>query len=207
MLQYLFEQGQVVASRYWNADEISEATGLPIKDIQYHLNILEQDGYVTVLPTMGEHYAASIEPAGVRWVREGVEVSRGGNMNIGALIHQMSGGNVQGVGSAVDSEVSQVVNDPGELRAALDELIEKLRDAVRAELQDRDLDDYTRALDDLKAELETRKDPGRLKAPAAHAGIIRRCRGLNWANGAPVAACRDGYGAGTWVRHSVMGKK
>jgi DNA-binding transcriptional ArsR family regulator len=164
VLRFLSEQDDVNSGRYWNSEEIAQGTGLSMKDVEYHLDVLDDGNYADVLKTGGEHYAAMIRPSGKRLYREGVDSGRFSvTTNIGALINQMSGGNVNAVGSAIESEVSQTVNDPAMLKAALDELGDRLREAVSSELRAADLEDYTRAIEDLKTELADRRDSGRVR--------------------------------------------
>jgi len=48
---------------------------------------------------------------------ESLPVSSGAQVTIGAIIHTMSGGNVQAVGIAQHAEISQLINDPDLLRS------------------------------------------------------------------------------------------
>jgi hypothetical protein len=84
-------------------------------------------------------------------------------VNIGNFIQTMIGGNAQGVGQAEQSEVSQVVNDPGLLTEALEVMGEKLIDAVKADLRGSQLRAYMEAVDELKAELRGGHDERKVR--------------------------------------------
>jgi len=80
------------------------------------------------------------------------------------VIGNMSGGNVQAIAQAIDSQISQNVNDPQALRAAIDELGAALVDAVRSELQANDLTRYVQEVEELKAALAAESpEPSMLK--------------------------------------------
>ncbi len=75
-------------------------------------------------------------------------------VTIGAIIGTMTGGNVQAVGSAVNSDVPQVVNDADLLREALDDLGDQLINAVRTDLPANDLSAYVEAVNEFKEEMQ-----------------------------------------------------
>jgi hypothetical protein len=77
--------------------------------------------------------------------------------NIGAMIQTMSGGNLQAVGVAKETNISQVVNDPELLQSHVNSLTQELLDAVKSELSGNDLINYTQAIKDFKEELLTEK--------------------------------------------------
>jgi hypothetical protein len=84
--------------------------------------------------------------------------------NIGAIIHAMSGGNVQAIGIAKDTEVSQIVNDPTLLHSQVEALTTSLLDEVKYVLIGNDLIGYTQAVQGFKEELLAEKpDPSLLK--------------------------------------------
>lgn len=74
-------------------------------------------------------------------------------INIGALVSEMTGGNIQAAGSIYDSQIAQVVGDPEALANQLDGLVEDLTKAVQGELQGDQLLDYERLANELKFEL------------------------------------------------------
>lgn len=73
--------------------------------------------------------------------------------NIGAFINEMSGGNLQAVGSAQESEISQIVNDPGLLQSSVEALMGRLVDEVKADLRVEDSASYAQAATELKEQL------------------------------------------------------
>ena len=78
-------------------------------------------------------------------------------INIGAIIRDMNGGNVQAVGLSNYSELNQLVNDSDLLHKKLDELTEQLVDVVKSELPSKELMMYIRNLEVLKKEIESEK--------------------------------------------------
>jgi hypothetical protein len=78
-------------------------------------------------------------------------------INIGAIIRDMSGGNVQAVGLSNNSELNQLVNDPDLLHEKLNELTEQLVDVVKTELSSRKLMEYLQSIEELKKEIESEK--------------------------------------------------
>jgi len=78
-------------------------------------------------------------------------------INIGAIIRDMNGGNIQAVGLSNSSELNQLVNDTDLLRKKLDELTEQLVDVVKSELSSKELMMYIQNLEELKKEIESEK--------------------------------------------------
>jgi len=78
-------------------------------------------------------------------------------VNIGAIIRDMSGGNVQAVGFSNNSELNQLVNDSELLHKKLDELTEQLVDVVKSELPSKELMAYIQTIEELKKEIESEK--------------------------------------------------
>lgn len=74
-------------------------------------------------------------------------------LNIGAIIHEMRGGNVQAIGLSDQSDIKQIVNDPQLLTARLDELGNQLIDSIKMELSADKLVSYIKLVDDLKKEV------------------------------------------------------
>ena len=93
--------------------------------------------------------------------------------NIGAIIHAMSGGNVQAVGIAEDTEISQVVNDPALLHSQVETLTERLLDEVKSVLAGNDLIEYAQAVRGLKEQLLTEEpNPSLLKRLTRTLGLL-----------------------------------
>jgi hypothetical protein len=78
-------------------------------------------------------------------------------INIGAIIRDMNGGNVQAVGLSNYSELNQLVNDSDLLHKKLDELTEQLVNVVKSELPSKELMTYIQNLEVLKKEIESEK--------------------------------------------------
>jgi hypothetical protein len=81
----------------------------------------------------------------------------GSSLSIGTIIGAINGGNVQTIGSVLNSEVSQVINDPKSLQPYLDELAEKLLSEVKAELPVKEYAKYQEIVQDLKHQLSQEK--------------------------------------------------
>ena len=79
------------------------------------------------------------------------------NINIGAIIRDMNGGNVQAIGFSSQSEINQVVNDPKALLEKLDLLAEQLIEAVKSDLPAKELISYVQTVDELKKQLQSEK--------------------------------------------------
>jgi hypothetical protein len=78
-------------------------------------------------------------------------------INIGAIIRDVNGGNIQAVGLNNFAELNQIVNDADVLHKKLDELAEQLVDVIKSELPSKELVKYVQTLDELKKEIESEK--------------------------------------------------
>jgi hypothetical protein len=78
-------------------------------------------------------------------------------VNIGAIIRDMSGGNIQAVGLSNNSELNQLVNDSDLLHKKLDELADQLVDVVKSELPSKELMVYLQTLEELKKEIASER--------------------------------------------------
>ncbi len=78
-------------------------------------------------------------------------------INIGAIIREMSGGNVQAAGLNSHSQISQVINDPQLLQEKLDSIAEQLIEVVRTELPSKELLAYIQSVDELKKQIQNEK--------------------------------------------------
>jgi len=101
---------------------------------------------------------------------------------VGAIIHAMHGGNVQAIGHANQSEISQLVNDPGALAAVLDDMLTQVIDAVKADLPTPKLIAYMQQAEELKGTLKSDKpQPAvvkRLLSTLAFLGDVEGTAGL-----------------------------
>jgi hypothetical protein len=86
-----------------------------------------------------------------------LQTETGTHVTIGAIIHSVSGGNVQAVGIARDADISQIVNDPDLLRSQVEALAENLLNEIESSLKADELAEYTRAVRDLQEQLVTEK--------------------------------------------------
>jgi len=78
-------------------------------------------------------------------------------VNLGAYINTMHGGNVQAAGYLDNSELKQIVNDPSLLSDQLENLTALLLDSVKADLEASALIKYTEAITELKEQFNSGK--------------------------------------------------
>jgi hypothetical protein len=94
-------------------------------------------------------------------------------VTIGAIIQTMSGGNVQAVGHAQESEISQVINDPELLRSHVQDLTDRLLNEVKPALSTDDYQRYFEAIQDLKKEVQTKEpNPNLIKRLVRTIGLL-----------------------------------
>ncbi|MCK6463186.1 MAG: hypothetical protein L6Q29_05225 [Candidatus Pacebacteria bacterium] len=79
------------------------------------------------------------------------------HLTIGAIIGSVNGGSVQAIGNTLNSEISQVVNDPQLIQPYLEQIAEKLLNEVKAELSVREYAKYQEAVESLKQQLSEEK--------------------------------------------------
>ena len=79
------------------------------------------------------------------------------HLSIGAIIGSVSGGKVQAVGNAINSEISQIVNDPELFQPYLERIAEKLLNEVKTELSVKEYAKYQEAVESLKQQLSEEK--------------------------------------------------
>lgn len=167
------------------AAHIAESLRQSVEDVDYHLEILERDAYVELTHVMGgdRNHSAWLTSLGKQRAREGVRAAvPTSHITVGAIIQSMTGGNVQAVGVATNTEVSQVVNDPQMLHELVSDLGNRLVDAVKSDLRAQDLMDYLKSIETLKAELQSADpDPSlvkRLLATLSFMGDVEGTLGL-----------------------------
>jgi hypothetical protein len=81
------------------------------------------------------------------------EPSATAQVSIGAIVHEMSGGNLQAIGFADHAEVQQIANDPQLLKEQVDTLTNQLLDSVKSDLSADSLIAYTKIIEDLKEQI------------------------------------------------------
>jgi hypothetical protein len=129
--------------------------GISTSDVDYHLQVLDRDGYVHYEGNF-DHGWAELLPSGQQRAREGFRMAhQHTQITVGAIIQNMSGGNVQAVGAASNTDISQVVNDPELLHQQLEELHDLLVDAVKSDLSARDLRSYMETFEALRTEMSS----------------------------------------------------
>jgi hypothetical protein len=74
-------------------------------------------------------------------------------VNIGAIIYEMSGGEVQAIGFADRAEVHQIANDPQLLERKVQALTNQLIESVRSDLSADSLIAYVKTAEDLKGQI------------------------------------------------------
>lgn len=74
-------------------------------------------------------------------------------VNIGAIVHGMRGGNLQAIGFTDHAEVQQIANDPQLLKEQVDTLTSQLLDSVRSDLPADSLITYIKIIEDLKEQI------------------------------------------------------
>ena len=79
------------------------------------------------------------------------------HFNIGAIVHEMSGGNLQAIGFSDKSEVKQIVNDPQLLSEHVNSLTNQLLEVIKADLSADKLIAYVEATEGLKKEIASEK--------------------------------------------------
>ena len=137
-----------------NATDVAGDLGIPPEVAEEEFGILEHLGCLRLSPVAAGWSNAMITPVGTRWVREGVSPeSAAAQVNVGNIIERVTGGTVQGIGSAPGATFSQLAADPAACRAEVEALTERLLAEVRDELQAGPLLAYARAIEDLRREL------------------------------------------------------
>ena len=74
-------------------------------------------------------------------------------VSIGAIVYEMSGGNLQAVGIA-NSEIQQIVNDPDLLSEQIEKITNSLIEEVKDELSAAALTEYIGVIEELKAHIQ-----------------------------------------------------
>lgn len=149
ILQVLYRHDKSGDSTYLKDIELVSAIGSNQSHVEDQLDILETRGLVD-LSRSKTSIGARLAALGKLYVLEGPEaVTTSAQLNIGALIGNMTGGNLQSVGSATNSQISQAVND----LSAFDDVLDKLLAVVRDELCCEVFSSYERVANELREEI------------------------------------------------------
>lgn len=158
ILRTIFEHEQTRAGEYLSDSVIAHKVGATVSDASYHLDVLAEEGYVT-LATSTTSNSARLTTSGMRRVREGTKASpQRYSPTIGTVINAPHG-NIQSV--ATNQGGTQIVNIRGssERNAELDRLIERLgRELEAADLAGDAKDEATADIQALQVEAR-RKQP------------------------------------------------
>lgn len=119
------------------------------------LEVLSEEGLLSWRLNRSGEKIYTVKQAGYEAVDSDFEIPDDlypSQMNIGAIVYGMSGGNVQAAGVA-HSEIRQIVNDPNLLSEQVEKITNSLIEEVKAELSVTDLTEYIRVTEELKAQL------------------------------------------------------
>ena len=154
ILRIVYEHESTGTPEFMEASQIAQRLGLTTQEINEQLEILEMGGYVKLAKAGGGDHEARLQPLGKQRVKEGFKpIAITPQYNIGAIIHSMSGGTVQAVGSASHTEISQIVNDPEMLQSQVEDLTNRLIGAVKGELAASELTVYMKTAEGLRNQL------------------------------------------------------
>lgn len=131
---------------------------LAIDDASYFVAVRELADAQLVVESDFDFLAST--PLGRKALRHGFRRETpepNSTVNVGNVIGTMLGGNVQGIGQASQSEITQIANDPQALAEMLDKLVTQLIDAVKSELPAQQLVAYKQGTEELKTELKAEK--------------------------------------------------
>ena len=161
------------------AEDIGDQLVLPKPELHHILVELLDKGLIEELLGRREHefYTVRSTATGRELLRRGFRPERATasrRVNIGTVIGSMSGGTVQGVAQATNSQLTQTVNDPAAMAKMLDSLSNELVDAVREELSaSGQLQKYYEALEDLRSEvLSDKPSESRIKRFVRLLGLL-----------------------------------
>lgn len=133
-----------------------------------NLIALAQEDLITLRQISQYDLSFSVKQTGFDAVDSGFEapqIPAGANLSIGAIIYGgVKGGNIQAIGFANQSELEQVIKDPGLLSNRIEEYLDSLIDAVKDDLSRKSLTEYLETTEQLKEQLTSdNPDPSILK--------------------------------------------
>jgi hypothetical protein len=157
LLKIIYDYVRAHSGKDIYQEEIAKTSGIDAEELEDRLKILTSDRYIRRYWTSNSATQIEMLPKGKRHVMQGYkpeettpQVSIG---SVGTYIVKMQGGNVQGIGQAVHSHVSQFANDPDALRKEFDQLADQMLEIVRGELSNPDSERYAQLVDTLRAEM------------------------------------------------------
>ena len=153
------------------SEQLAHSLNITTRQINQQLEVLERGGLIELSRSMGGNHSALLTVAGRQLLEEG-EVDPLGttsvNIAVGAIIQAMYGGNLQAIGNAIGSEITQNINDPAQLEMLIEKFSGQLLEAVRTELRVSDFAKYAETVSALAEEL---------KRPKPNESSIRRLFG------------------------------
>ncbi len=124
------------------------------------LTVLGEQGLLNIIYDKRGDMNFTIKQSGYDAVENDFEISRlpiAQQLNIGNYVEEMSGGNLQGIGLSIQSEVKQIINDPELLKKKVDELANQLFDVIKVEIPSEQLFAYKKNIEELKEQLVAKK--------------------------------------------------
>ncbi len=119
------------------------------------LEVLAEEGLLSCQFSSRGNKVYTVKQAGYDAVDNNFEIPRDllvPPISIGAIVHEMKGGNLQAVGVA-HSDVQQIVNNPELLSEQLENIANDLIETVKAELTASELLEYIKTLEDLQTQI------------------------------------------------------
>jgi DNA-binding transcriptional ArsR family regulator len=143
-----------------SASQIGEKLHLTTREVDYHLDILQREGYVDLAKAGPGNHAARLTIDGKRFLREGrMPGPSHPSTSIGAVIGNVEGP-VQAIGTAYKSDFSQIISDPKMRDEYLENLERKIIETIRDELPKEDLNRYMDTLKALHQEMMSSQPKG-----------------------------------------------
>lgn len=165
VIEIMYEYEKTFRPEVIKASDIAKATNRSLAEIDEILEELEDRGFIKVIKAGPGNHGSYLTSDGKRRVQEyPSDKPTISNYNIGAIIQILSGENIQAIGFAPNSEISQVIGNPENLKSQLDLLAEELIKVVKTELNTLDMKEYQKTLANLQEQiLEDKPEPAILK--------------------------------------------
>ena len=126
-----------------------------------NLEVLAEEGLLSRQFNNGGDTIYTVKQAGYEAVDNNFEIPHDllvPQISIGAIVHEMRGGNLQAVGVAL-LDVQQIVNNPELLSEQLEKIANDLVETVKGELTASELMRYIETLEKMQAQLLAEKNP------------------------------------------------